>query len=410
VDSVALYRLRRMLRELGAKKGRGTELISLYIPPGRAIHEVMGNLREEYGTASNIKSDTTRSHVQEALVKVMQRLKLYRQVPETGLVLFCGALPTNGPGSETVFLYEIIPPKPITTYLYRCDDHFHLEPLRELLREERAIGVVSIDATSAGLGVISGSRVEVVDEVTSGVSGKHRAGGQSARRFERLREAELNEYFRRVGRHAAKAFLEDREVEGLLVSGPGPTKHDFLKGDYLDYRLKRRILGVLDTSYAGEEGVRETVGRAEDLLSGIRAMEERSLVQRFLREVSRDKPLASYGVERVVKDLLAGKVEVALVLEDVGLFLLKATCNRCGHMRQRIVAREDYVAVKQSLASTPCEKCGATDFRLEEKDIVDLLADVAEEVGSRVEVISGRTEEGAMLRSFGGVAALLRYR
>src|SRR3989304_9667269 len=133
VDSVLLYKIRKLYSELSSKSGRGTELVSLYVPSNKALHEVISNLREEYGTASNIKSDLTRNHVQDALTRTMQRLKLYRTTPENGLVIFCGALATNGPGSETVFVYEIIPPKAVQPYLYRCDDHFVLEPLRDML-------------------------------------------------------------------------------------------------------------------------------------------------------------------------------------------------------------------------------------------------------------------------------------
>ncbi|MEM4165443.1 MAG: peptide chain release factor aRF-1, partial [Nitrososphaerales archaeon] len=222
-SSVALYKVKRLLSELSEKKGRGTELISLYIPPKKALHEVIAALRDEYGTASNIKSDSTRNHVMDALVKTMQRLKLYKATPENGLVIFCGALPTNGPGSETIFLYEVFPPKPVQTYLYRCDDHFHLDILKDMLKEEKTIGLLSIDATEAAVGIIAGSRFEVVDEITSGVSGKHRAGGQSARRFERLREMELTEYYHRVARHVNKALLEEKTVQGLIVGGPGGT-------------------------------------------------------------------------------------------------------------------------------------------------------------------------------------------
>jgi len=119
-DSVRLYKIRKLISELSSKEGRGTELISLYVPPKKPVHEVISNLRDEWGTAGNIKSDTTRNHVQDALVKTMQRLKLYKTTPENGLVIFCGALPTNGPGSEVVTIHEIVPPKPVSTYLYMC--------------------------------------------------------------------------------------------------------------------------------------------------------------------------------------------------------------------------------------------------------------------------------------------------
>jgi peptide chain release factor subunit 1 len=46
-------------------------LTSLYIPQGKPIYEVIATLREGYGTVSNIKSDTTRNHVLDALTKTM---------------------------------------------------------------------------------------------------------------------------------------------------------------------------------------------------------------------------------------------------------------------------------------------------------------------------------------------------
>ncbi|RLG99069.1 peptide chain release factor 1, partial [Candidatus Bathyarchaeota archaeon] len=147
--SLQRYRLKKALDILANKEGRGTELISLYIPPGRQISEVVSMLRQEYGTASNIKSTTTRKNVQDAIVKVMQRLKLFKQVPETGLVIFCGALPQNGPGSEKIETYVIIPPEPIQIYLYRCDSRFHTEHLQEFLKERESYGILVMEASSA---------------------------------------------------------------------------------------------------------------------------------------------------------------------------------------------------------------------------------------------------------------------
>ncbi|MBI3022964.1 MAG: helix-turn-helix domain-containing protein [Thaumarchaeota archaeon] len=177
-DSVRLYKIRKAISELSNKEGRGTELVSLYIPSRKPIHEVIAYLRDEWGTAGNIKSDTTRNHVQDALTKTMQRLKLYKETPENGLVIFSGALPTNGPGSEVVRINEIVPPKPVSTFLYTCDDHYHLEQLRDMLKEEKVYGILAIDSTEAGIGILSGDRLDIEDVLTSGVSGKTRKGGQ----------------------------------------------------------------------------------------------------------------------------------------------------------------------------------------------------------------------------------------
>jgi peptide chain release factor subunit 1 len=398
------------LGELAQKRGRGTELVSLYVPPGRALHEVITNLREEYGTAANIKSDTTRNHVQDAIKRTMERLKLYRATPENGLVIFAGALPTNGPGSEVVEVHEIFPPRAIATYLYRCDDHFHLEPLREMLKEEKAIGIIAIDATEAGIGYVSGVRAEVTDVVTSGVSGKTRAGGQSARRYERMREMELTDYYHRVARHAKQAFIEERPVQGVIVSGPGPTKDDFLKGDFLDYRLRDHVIATPDISYAGREGVRETLERAGKILDEFRVVEERKLVQRFLREINSDRGLATHGLQNVLDALARASVDTVLVSEDLGQIRLHLTCKQCGTEKEKTVLKTNVIAEKQQMLGTACTKCRGTDYVAREEDVIEFLSDEAAATNARVEVISSKSEEGAMLKSFDGLAAILRFK
>ena len=83
-----------------------------------------------------------------------------------------------------------MPPKPVQIQLYRCDDHFWTDHLKDMMKDDKSMGLLTIDTQEAGLGVLSGDRWQVEDTLTSGVSGKHRQGGQSARRFERLRDNE----------------------------------------------------------------------------------------------------------------------------------------------------------------------------------------------------------------------------
>jgi peptide chain release factor subunit 1 len=409
-DSVRLYKVRKLISELSNKEGRGTELVSLYIPPKKAIHEAIANLREEWGTAGNIKSDTTRNHVQDALTKAMQRLKLYKTPPDTGLVLFSGALPTNGPGSEVVNVWEIIPPKPVTQYLYQCDDHFHVEWLKDMLRDEKVFGLLAIDSSDVGLGILSGGSLEIADIMTSGISGKTRKGGQSARRYERGREMELTYFFNRVGEHATRTFIDSNKITGLIVGGPGPTKEEFLKGGYLHYELQKKVVAVLDLGYSGREGVRELVEKAGDILKDVRLVEEKRLVQKFLGEVNRQGGLAVYGLPRVVEALQKASAEVVLVSDDLDMVRLEATCKKCGTMKMENVPASKKVQERQEMTSTPCANCGATDYDFVQKDIVDVMEEMAFQGGSKVEVISSGTEEGSMFNTFGGIAALLRYR
>ena len=397
---------------LGSKEGRGTELISLYVPPGRKIHEVMANLREEYGTASNIKSRTTRKNVQEAIDRVSQRLKLFKEPPKNGLVIFCGAIPRDGPGTEKMEMYVLEPPEPINVYFYRCDAKFHVEPLVEMATERDAFGVIVIDSTEATVATVRGQRMEILQEFTSGIPGKHRAGGQSARRFERIREQAMNDYFRRVAAHSYELLGKVQGLKGLIIGGPGPTKYDFVEGDYLNYMLKEKIMATIDTSYVAEQGVEEIISKSQDVLKGVRYLEEKRLVQKFLYEIGHETGLGVYGETQVRKFLNLGIVDLLLVSEKMNILHVYTKCKNCGNIDDSLIPQANLVKFEQDLVSTPCKKCNASALYLEQtKDLVDELIQIAENQNANVAVISTETDEGVMLKdSFGGIAAILRYK
>jgi peptide chain release factor subunit 1 len=410
--SLELFRLRKTLNTLATKEGRGTELVSLYVPPGKQISDVISTLRDEYGTASNIKSTTTRKNVMDAIVKVQQRLKLFKEPPETGLVIFCGAILQNGPGSERIETYVIMPPEPIHIYLYRCDARFHTEHLQEMLREKETYGILLIDASDATFATLQGRRLEIVRKMTSGVPGKTRAGGQSARRYERLRDMRLQEYFTRVGRHADETFLPIENFKGLILGGPGPTKYDFEKGDYLNYMLNEKIIDVIDTSYVEEQGVKEIVEKAPEIMRKVRYIEEKELMKQFLYEIGHDTGLVTYGEDEVRKSFQMGAVRTLLLSDGLDSSRVTVKCNACGYQEQRTVKNQALTSLGQELSGKSCPKCNASALVVAEtQDIVDELAQLAEYTNANVEVISGETEEGQMLKnSFGGIAALLRFK
>ncbi len=403
--------MKKTLNMLASKEGRGTELISLYVPPGRQISDVMNMLRQEYGTASNIKSTTTRKNVQDAIVKTQQRLKLFKKVPGNGLVIFCGAIPQNGAGSERIETYVILPLEPISIYLYRCDSRFHTEHLQEMLREKETYGILLIDASAATFAKLQGRRLEILRKETSGVPGKTRAGGQSARRFERLREMRLQEYFRRVGEHADELFLSIEDLKGLIVGGPGPTKYDFDKGEYLNYMLKNKIIDIIDTSYVDEQGVKEIVDKAPEIMRKIRYIEEKEAMQSFLYEIGHDTGLATYGEEEVRKALETGAVKTLLLSEGLDIMRVVVKCNACNYEKERTLKSQRLTNFEETLNGKPCPKCKAPALSIAEtKDLIEDFAELAEQGNTEIEMISDETEEGQMLKkSFGGIAAILRF-
>lgn len=410
--SLELFRLKKTLNTLATKEGRGTELISVYVPPGKQISDVLNTLRDEYGTASNIKSTTTRKNVMDAIVKVQQRLKLFKEPPENGLVIFCGAILQNGPGSERIETYVISPPEPIHIYLYRCDARFHTEYLQEMLREKETYGILLIDTSEATLATLQGRRLDIALKLTSGVPGKTRAGGQSARRYERLRDMRIQEFFTRVGKHTNETFLPIENFKGLILAGPGPTKLDFEKGEFLNYMLKDKIIGVVDTSYVEEQGVKEVVDRAPEIMRKVRYIEEKKLMQQFLYEIGHDTGMVTYGEEDVRRSLESGAVRILLLSDGLEVSRVTLKCSACEYQEQQTVKNQNLMSFEQELSGKPCPKCRAPALGISEnQDLVDNFAQLAEYTNAEVEIISSETEEGQMLKnSFGGIVAILRFK
>jgi peptide chain release factor subunit 1 len=337
-------------------------------------------------------------------------LKLKKEIPENGLAVFAGTLTVIDQKNEVSTVEELVPPEPVVTYLYEVDDHFHLEPLREMLRNPRVVGLIAMDSKEASFGLLNGNRLELIENITSGIPGKSGKGGQSQRRYERERDMEIAYFFHRVGEHATKAFLEGQRVMALIVGGPGATKADFVKGDYLHYELKNALLSTVDIQSVGKEGVREVLEKSSETLKNMCAPEEKMIVHRLMAELAKQDGLVIYGLDSVLDALKIGEVEVALVTDSTELIEIVAMCKQCGLSKTKIVDNEERAQTVQEMISSPCERCNSAEYEVEEKDMVDVLEDAASQTDARVEVISTESEEKAQLTALGGIAALLRYR
>jgi len=405
--SYELHKLKKEIELLEAKKGRGTELISLYIPPDKNLADVMNQMRQEYSQAMNIKSARTRKNVQSALEVIMQRLKLFKKPPEKGMVLFVGTIPHGTKDKMEVYIIE--PPEKIKTYIYHCNSQFLLDPIKETLEDKKTYGLLVVDRNEATIGLLKGKHIEIVKRITSNVPRKHGRGGQSQRRFERLIEIAAHEYFKRVGERANEIFLNTPDLEGVLIGGPGPTKEFFLEQDYLHHEIKKKVIDVIDVSYTNDFGIRELVENASQIFKDLDIMKEKKLVQRFLKEVVKDYGLATYGEKEVREALQLGSVEILLISEGVESYRVKIVCAACGYCEERTV--KNLKAFEIQLENQECKNCGEKALSIEEyKSTIDELTELAKQTGAEVEIISTETEEGQQLLAFGGIAALLRFR
>ncbi len=107
-----------------------------------------------------------------------------------------------------------------------------------------------------------------------------------------------------------------------------------------------------------------------------------------------------------------GAVKTLLLSEGLNMVRINLNCTSCDYVKQEAMRTQVVPNFEQSLSGQPCPKCTAPALGITEvKDLIDDLAERAEQVDANVEILSTETEEGQMLKnSFGGIAATLRFK
>lgn len=314
-DDIKKDELEALVETLSSIKGRHTELVSVLIPSGANPNLVQKQLEAEKSTAANIKSKSTRNNVTTALETIIRELKKYNKTPENGLAIYCGNI-SEKEGTTDIKLWNINPIKPLNVRLYRCDQTFVLEPLKEMLEVDEVYGLIVMDRKEATIGLLEGKQIKVIRHLTSGVPGKVRAGGQSSQRFERLTDGLAKDFFRRVAEAVKDIFFDMPKLKGLLVGGPIPTKEEFLEQGQLVTRLKEKVIAVKDLGYTDEHGLELLVEASQLDIAKQELIKEKKILERFFETLGKHREKAAYGEERVSLALQRGAVETLLISKN----------------------------------------------------------------------------------------------
>mgnify|MGYP003681986315 FL=1 len=406
-QSARRLRLKLALEELREMKGFGTELVTLIIPPDRQVSDARQMLQNEHGQAANIKSKGTRKNVQGAIESALSTLSRYKNAGECGIAIFVGSIIIGNNKNRMISVVIEDPPEPLLSFRYRCDSKFELTQLEEMLIDKKSYGLFVIDRSEAAYGIASGKRIHVQEHLVSNIMGKHRQGGQSAQRFERLIEEAAHNFFKRATEHANSYWLPHLEnIQAIIIGGPGATKDFVVKNEYFHHEIAKKIAKThFDVGYSNESGVRELVDNAGAMMGEIELDAERQIMNRFLEELIRPHPKATYGEMMVKRALEEGAVDKLLFSEGLKAKDLKVQCKKCRHeWDQRVKKTSDDISCPECAAS------GEAIRVLETSSVFDILSKNAEASNTEVIIISTDTEEGSQLMlGFGGLAAILRY-
>lgn len=183
----------------------------------------------------------------------------------------------------------------------------------------------------------------------------------SSQRFHRVTEGLAKEFFRRVAESMKEYFFDMKNLQGILIGGPIPTKEEFIEEGQLVTALKSKIIAVKDIGYADEHGLQLLVEASKDVLSEQEITKEKKLLETFFNTLGKNPDKAVYGEAIVRKALELGAVQTLIISDKV----------------QKTTIRE--------------------------------LAKIASTAGTEVQIVSTKTGEGEQFFNLSGMGALLRF-
>jgi peptide chain release factor subunit 1 len=253
-----------------------------------------------------------------------------------------------------------------------------LLPLARLKEDYEDYGLLLLDSQEARLFLVRSGILEEKDRIKIDLMNKHKKGGWSQMRFNRLRKGAIKSFLSEVI-DDLNALEDLSKMQGLVVAGPGEAKHQLV--EMMPPALNDMVLGTVDLHMETPAG--DLVKLGDEISRSDSHASSNALAKRLKEAVLRGRP-AAYGLVEVRKALDDGRVNHLLISE--GFALPEMICMSCHHVH---------------VEGEKCPTCGGemAALRLEE------LYEIAERTGAEVVLV----EDDEFLESIGHVGAILRY-
>lgn len=312
-----IWIFKNAIKQLENVSGQGTSLITLLISPSTQMNLVCNRMNQELGKAPNIKDKNNQKSVTEGLRSILNELKQYRKTPENGLVVLYG--PPSVDSSKPKLL-TLCPPKPIHHDLYHCDTKYKLDSLDMLGSDMPSIGFIIIDKHQLSMYIIKGTSKKLMLNKHVEMPRKHNNGGQSAQRYERIRQGAHKQYANNIIDFASQVYIDTEShqpiIQHLVIGATAQLRQDIVANGDFDPRLLKIKIADIQIAYAGEQGLTETIEKAGESLNDFQLSNQRKHVTKFLQCVAKDDPLIYYGkVDNMINAIADGAMSKVLISE-----------------------------------------------------------------------------------------------
>ena len=324
----------------------------------------MKALRERPDLRSNMEK------TYEGLIDLLEKLPHLDQ--ERGLALI---------GSEKNDFYRLyqlsVPPE----NLFVVDSSPFIRPLALLQDEWEEFALLFVDGTSAQIHVLGARQIEESKEVETDVMGRHKKGGWSQMRFNRLRKEAVDKFYKIVIRELIEITSKEDSIVSIILAGPGKGKKEIL--EYLPQDLREKVTHVLDVDK--NMPLTEMIKDMTDIVHQDEKIIGNRSVEVLQKMILTGGP-AIYGLDRVIEASRNGMVKELFIQK--GEAIPGWICEKC--------------QVVEKGMKTKCPYCKGATSRV---DVLEEIIEFVVRSGGELEFI----DESPYLEGLGGIAAILRY-
>jgi len=341
-----------------------------------------------------------RQSVQAALRSLIAKLSIFKTVPPNGLALFCGYVGEEG---KQKIMTVIEPLKPLVSGLYRCDSKFHLEALYQQLEDSKTYGYMVIDGNGFTCHLLNGNCGKTIYKLDVNLPNKHGRGGQSKKRFERIRQIKRGWYTSRIVEVAISQFIDpvtcQPSITGLVLAGSAQLKDEVLLK--LDPRLSRIVIAVVDVQYAGQTGFNQAVALTKENIGNMKFVHEQETITSLMEEISKDGRYA-IGIDDTMYAVTSGILDTLILWDNLSVNRIELVKTLSPSDPPKILYLPPDKQIPENLNE---------EWKVRSSvPLLDWILEHYIEFGCKLELVSDQTNVGAQfVKGFGGLGGLLRY-
>ncbi len=255
------------------------------------------------------------------------------------------------------------------------DSSPYIRPLAQIQDEWESFTLVLLNSHYAKIYSISLGKVDRKKNLSKDIINRHKKGGQSQARFQRIRKGAIHAFLSEVSEYLVK--VADKQI---VIAGPGTAKVQFK--ELLPKHLQERIVDVLDIGIDNEKEIFE---ESMYVISEKEEKKSHNVVEKLKQEILKDG-LAVYGIDDTLQAAKNGQIDLLIIEKD---YKIKGClCEHC-----------------QILNAGPIKECQVCGGPTTEADVIEEILEFAERTNAQVEFTDD--EE---ISNLGHIGAILRYK